>query len=133
MATFLVILAACFAVVAFGFAVGLFSSRIDVRLWGAMAATGAAVVVLAVLETAAPHIAGQGDAPRFAAQWRDRWKPGAELECQPRDTDNNGYLTCTVGTPGTDDLTAIECGVNRWYHGLNVTDCRLMRGFSGRQ
>jgi len=77
-------------------------------------------------------LAGQGDAMSEARTWTERWVPGGEFECQARDTDDNNYVRCTVGAPNG-ELTAIECGVNRWYQGWQIDDCRLMKGYSGSQ
>ena len=75
---------------------------------------------------AGSYIAGQGDAPRAAHAWGAKFRKGWTVgECQPRDTDDNGYITCTlIGPDEGDDPEPIECGVNRWYHGLNVEGCK---------
>lgn len=102
------------------------------------AAGGASIVLFIITAFAAKYLAGQGDGPAFARQWVQRWHPAAapEVECQELDSDDNGYITCTVGyddEQGKHQLEAIECGVNRWYHGYRTTGCRLMRGYSGSQ
>ena len=66
------------------------------------------------------YFAGQGDGPAFARAWVQRWHPGVE---------SVGY----DDEQGDHKIEAIECGVNRWYHGYRVTGCRLMRGYSGSQ
>lgn len=71
------------------------------------------------------YIAGKGDADHAAQQWVDRWAPGAAFECQSRDTNDDGYVTCTVKQD--DQLESIECGVDRWYHGWQTEGCRLRR------
>lgn len=81
-------------------------------------------------------IAGKGDSERFADEWVKRWRPGAVVECQARDSDDNGYNTCTVGwtdDAGVSHVDAIECGINRWYQGFNVTGCRPMKGYQGER
>lgn len=102
--------------------------------------TAGVLCVVGIIAAAfmAKYLAGQGDGPAFARQWVERWHPAAhpEVECQELDSDDNGYITCTVGyddEQGKHQLEAIECGVNRWYHGFRTTGCRLMRGYSGSQ
>lgn len=98
------------------------------RLWSSLA-TVVALVAGAIFAGVAVYLAGQGDGLKFAREWVLRYRPGWTVgECQPRDTDDNGYVTCTLvppsGDPDGDDPEPIECGVNRWYHGLNVTGCK---------
>lgn len=103
--------------------------------WGIIAGLVCALAGAALFGAGA-HWAGPGDAHKFAQEWVDKWHPNdsAQIECQGRDTDDNGYVTCTVGwkdPDGATQLEAIECGVNRWFHGYNITGCRLMKGSWG--
>ena len=83
---------------------------------------------LAGIVTCGPFIAGQGDAPRDAELWIERNIPDPvlNLECQPRDTNEDGYVACTISTATR--VIPLECGVNRWYHGCNNAGCRIQRG-----
>lgn len=92
----------------------------------------AAVIILVV---GGSFWAGAGDAPASAEAWVKEWRPGAKVECQKRDTDGNGYVSCTVGFErnGEREVESIECGVNRWYHGFNTSGCRLTKGYAGSQ
>lgn len=87
-------------------------------------AAAMAIVSALVLAGAGEYIAGQGGAPQAAEAWvkkhRPAWKVG---ECQPRDTDGNKYITCTIDGPDG-EVEPIECGVGRWYHGYGVTGCK---------
>lgn len=91
--------------------------------------TGAGVLLATVafggLVAGGSYMAGKGDAEAFAREWSTRFRPGSDVECQGRDTDSNGYVTCTVSyeQDGRTEVEPIECGVNRWYHGLDVTGC----------
>jgi hypothetical protein len=91
-----------------------------------------ALVLGCVILVGGRYFAGQGDALDTAHAWTAKWRPGATVECQTLDTDGNGYVSCTVGTPDG-EIDAIECGVNRWYNGWRTTGCRLMKGYSGSQ
>ncbi len=95
----------------------------------------AILVATLILSLGSSYWAGQGDGARFAREWTARWRPDSDVECQPMDTDDNGYITCTVGQQTAERATskpvildAIECGVNRWYQGYKVTGCRLLKG-----
>lgn len=110
--------------------------RCTIRYW--MGISGAIVLPLTVavsglvLAAGSAYFAGQGDALDAARDWAAKWRSDAAIECQARDTDDNGYVSCTVGIPGG-EIRAIECGIDRWYHGWGVTGCRLMKGYSGGQ
>lgn len=83
------------------------------------------VSVAAALAAAGAYIAGQGDAPLFAKSWAEKHRPGWSVgECQSRDTNDDGYITCTLDGPPGSDPEPIECGVNRWYHGYRVSGCK---------
>lgn len=95
-------------------------------------ATVCAVIGLlpfAVIGACSAHLAGRGGAPAAARAWVDRNRPSWRVsECQPRDTNSDGYVTCTIVGPG-DAIDAIECGVDRWFHGLGVSGCKpALRG-----
>lgn len=91
-----------------------------------------AILLGATLAIGGSYFAGRGDAAESAKAWVAKWRPGASIECQARDTDGNGYVSCTVGGDGA-PIEAIECGVNRWYHGFQTRGCRLMKGYAGSQ
>jgi hypothetical protein len=101
-------------------------------IWTWISTWALSACLLIAIPTCGPYLAGQGDALIEARTWTERWVPGGEYECQARDTDDNNYVSCTVGAPNG-ELTAIECGVNRWYQGWQIDDCRLMKGYSGSQ
>ena len=86
------------------------------------------------LGAAGSYIAGQGDAPMFAKEWTEKHRPDWTVdECRSRDTNDDGYITCTMdGPPGTDP-EPIECGVNRWYHGYRVSGCKPVLYSRGRR
>jgi hypothetical protein len=96
---------------------------------GAFIATIISTLVLLLsggaLLAAGEYIAGQGDAVEEAESWVHQFRPGWRLgDCQPRDTDNNGYVTCTLVKGAGEEIEPIECGVNRWYHGWRVSGCK---------
>lgn len=84
------------------------------------------------LTVCGPFIAGQGDAPRDVELWIERNipEPVLNLECQPRDTNEDGYVACTVSTATR--VIPLECGVNRWYHGCNNAGCKIQRGIGAQ-
>ncbi len=79
-----------------------------------------------ILLAAGSYIAGQGDGAKAAREWVAKYRKGWTVgECQPRDVDDNKYITCTLVGPSPDDNPEpIECGVNRWYHGMGVSGCK---------
>lgn len=82
-----------------------------------------------VIGACGSYLAGQGGAPAAARAWVDRNRPSWYVsECQPRDTNRDGYVTCTIVGPG-EAIDAIECGVDRWFHGFGVSGCKpALRG-----
>jgi hypothetical protein len=86
---------------------------------------------------ACSYIAGSGDADKFAEDWSRVNTFGAadvSHQCQTRDTDGNGYVSCTVsvqwerGNPRR-EMIPIECAVNRVGNGCNVEGCRPLAAF----
>ena len=82
-----------------------------------------------VIGACSANLAGQGGAPAAARAWVDRNRPSWHVsECQPRDTNRDGYVTCTIVGPD-EAIDAIECGVDRWFHGFGVSGCKpALRG-----
>lgn len=89
------------------------------------------------------YINGKGDADKFAEQFIDDNFPGAVAtshQCQSRDTDGNGYVTCSVSvqwdaSSPRREVVPLECAVNRAGNGCNNEGCRPLAVFgrSGRQ
>lgn len=82
-----------------------------------------------VIPACGSYLAGQGGAPAAAHAWVDQNRPSWRVsECQLRDTNSDGYVTCTIVGPG-EAIDAIECGVDRWFHGFGVSGCKpALRG-----
>lgn len=95
----------------------------------AMACVGVGLLFLGSIPACGSYLAGQGGAPAAARAWVDRNRPSWYVsECQPRDTNRDGYVTCTIVGPG-EAIDAIECGVDRWFHGFGVSGCKpALRG-----
>lgn len=87
------------------------------------------LLTLGSIPTCGSYLAGQGGAPTAARAWVERNRPSWRWsECQPHDTNGDGYVTCTIIGPG-DAVDAIECGVDRWFHGFGVSGCKpALRG-----
>lgn len=79
-------------------------------------------------------INGQGDAKKFAEQFaQENYGRAAHysINCQTRDTDDNGYVTCSISVQWDNEnprreLIPIECSVNRTGSGCNNEGCRPM-------
>lgn len=87
------------------------------------------LLFLGAIPACGSYLAGQGGAPTAARAWVERNRPSWRWsECQPHDTNGDGYVTCTIIGPG-DAVDAIECGVDRWFHGFGVSGCKpALRG-----
>lgn len=101
---------------------------------------GVVCAVFGIGWAACPYVNGRGDANKFAAAWISENLPDATRTshtCQSRDTDNNGYVTCTVSATFIGDtrpeIIPLECGVNRVGTGCNVEGCRPLATFRVRR
>jgi hypothetical protein len=76
---------------------------------------------------------GVGKAPESAKSFADRRFEGHKgVECMTEDTDDDGYVSCTIFLP--DDAVAIECATEKWHSdgcGRN-SGCRLSMGKGAR-
>lgn len=76
-------------------------------------------VVLAIIGGAAAASCGIGaparssNATGYARDWARRFKGWSSpvIDCMGNDTDNNGYVTCTIGD-GRGQVEQIECAAN---------------------
>lgn len=94
------------------------------------------LVAFIVAFAACSYINGKGDAEESAAAWVRDNLPGATFsnhECQDRDTDDNGYVSCTVSVRWENDpgieIIPIECSVNRAGNGCGNKGCRPLATF----
>lgn len=82
---------------------------------------------------------GSGDAPTYAREWAEKHYSGeySEVECQSSDSDDDGYVSCTVffkkpeaSDSRSPDPIAIECahGHGNWSKCNKQTGCRLATG-----
>jgi hypothetical protein len=83
------------------------------------------------------YINGKGDADKFADEWAAANLDGAtdvRHTCQSIDSDDNGYVTCTVSVtwPGSSErqIIPVECGVNRATTGCDIQGCKPMMPYS---
>ena len=76
------------------------------------------------------YVNGKGDADEYAATWVTQNIPAnlkPRFQCMSRDTDDNGYVACTVSydTPdGTIEMLPIECVVNKVGTGCGNEGCK---------
>lgn len=97
------------------------------------------IVAIAVLTAGCTYIAGSGEAPQAARDWADEHvvagRSGLRVStsCTGRDTDNDGYVSCTltVVDASTQDehqwpteTHTLECGVNHPLSGCATTGCK---------
>lgn len=95
-----------------------------------------AVLVIATL-VACSYANGKGDAEKFIASFVQEHMAGAKSvhhTCQTRDTDDNGYVSCTLtvdwGVEGErPEIVPLECAVNRFGSGCNNEGCRPLAAF----
>jgi hypothetical protein len=86
---------------------------------------------------ACSYVNGQGDAKKFAERFiADNFHDAAatSYQCQSRDTDENGYVTCSVTVQWSADdpareMIPLECAVNRTGSGCSNEGCRPMVAF----
>jgi hypothetical protein len=82
--------------------------------------------------TGCSYMNGKGDADEYAQTWVTQNIPAnlkPRFQCMSRDTDDNGYVSCTVSydTPdGTIEMLPIECGVNKVGTGCGNEGCKPM-------
>lgn len=72
---------------------------------------------------------GVGEAENSAKSFADRRFEGHKgVECMDRDTDGDGYVSCTVFMPN--DAIAIECATENLRAGCSSSGCRMAMGKS---
>lgn len=85
------------------------------------------VIAASILHECGAVIAGQGGALEAAQAYTTQHHPGGVASCLSRDTDDDKFITCTTtwrDTPeGPEQTESLRCGVDRWYHGYNVSGC----------
>lgn len=98
-------------------------------------------IVIASLVVGCSYINGQGDAEKFVEQFKSAHMSAAKSvthTCQTRDTDDNGYVSCTVTVDWgianeRPEIVPIECAVNKVGSGCNVEGCRPLSAFGMRR
>lgn len=87
-------------------------------------------IVIGVL-TGCSYMNGKGHADEYARDWVATNIPAnlhPRFQCMTRDTDDNGYVSCTVTydvpTDGTVEMLPIECGVNEVGTGCGNEGCK---------
>lgn len=76
---------------------------------------------------------GSGDAPASARKWAEAHYAGkyTSVECLPRDTDGDGYVSCTVFFKKAGDVIGLECATGRINgDGCSQKGCRVATGKS---
>lgn len=97
--------------------------------------TLAAAVLMSI--AACSYYNGRGDAEEFARRFVADNFVGAHdvsTQCQGRDTDDNGYVTCSVTVQWDKDdsrreMIPLECAVNRVGSGCSNEGCRPLATF----
>lgn len=85
--------------------------------------------MLFLLITIVASCRGVGEAENSAKSFADRRFEGNKgVECMTRDTDGDGYVSCTVFMPN--DAIAIECATENHALGCHSTGCRMAMGKS---
>lgn len=87
------------------------------------------------------YMNGKGDAEKFVEQFKRTHLASAKTvthHCQGRDTDDNGYVACTLTVDWgianeRPEIVPIECAVNRTGSGCNNEGCRPLATFGVRR
>lgn len=98
------------------------------------------IVLVLISLAACSYINGKGDAEKFVEQFKATHLAEAKHvthHCQGRDTDENGYVSCTLtvdwGIQGErPEIIPIECAVNRAGNGCSNEGCRPLATFGRR-
>lgn len=73
---------------------------------------------------------GVGEAKNSAKSFASRnFKNHTGVECMSRDSDGDGYASCTIFLPN--DAIAIECATEKLTTGCGNTGCRIATGAGG--
>lgn len=85
--------------------------------------------MLFLLVTVLASCRGVGEAENSAKAFADRrFENSTGVECMERDSDGDGYVSCTIFLP--DDAVGIECATENLHAGCNNSGCRMAAGKS---
>ena len=86
-------------------------------------------IILFVLISVVASCRGPGKSEASAKSFAERrFENNTGVECLDRDTDGDGYVSCTIFLPN--DAIAIECATENHVLGCSSSGCRMAMGKS---